>query len=87
MIVVAAPHLPRRVTLAADTVLRQLLPRGGIDAAADLLGAGGGGGDLKVLRQPRFSTISFITYSAMGLRQMLPWQMNRILIVSIVRSS
>ena len=69
------------MTLAADAVLRQLLPRGGIDTqpissvlvAAEAIS--------KCCASPAFSTISFITYSAMGLRQMLPWQMKRIFII------
>ena len=33
--------------------------------------------------KPRFSAMSFNIYSAMGERQMLPWQMNKILIFLI----
>ena len=32
---------------------------------------------------PAFSTRSFITNSAMGLRQMLPWHTNRMLVIYI----
>ena len=83
--VVAFGELPRSVAAAGDPMLRQLAPRRRVDGIAELLAAGCSGLYMKLGRQPRFSTKSFVTNSAIGLRQILPWQIKstRMIIFSI----
>ena len=50
-VIILPPQLPGGLSGAADTVLRQLPPGGGIDGIADLLRAGGSGSDGELLRQ------------------------------------
>ena len=82
LIIVGVGELPGRLARTVDAVLRQLPPGRGIDRVADLLRAGGGGLNVEWLSSPAFFTRSFITNSAMGLRQILPWQTKSILVIS-----
>ena len=62
---------------------RQLPPRGWVDRVAELLGACRRRvNDEPLPLPPALAAISFITNSAIGLRQMLPWQMNKIFFIA-----
>ena len=80
-VVVRPRHLPRRVRSADHTMRRQLPPRGWVDRVAELLGACRRRVNDEPLPCPALAAISFITNSAIGLRQMLPWQINSIFII------
>lgn len=74
LLVVLRRELARSVSLAGNAVLGELAPRGRIDGIADLIAA-----------SPAFSTRSFITNSAIGLRQILPKQINKIFVIVFLR--
>ncbi len=59
------------------------LPCRGINAVSELLTARRRGGDENSSARPAFDTRSFITYSAIGLRQMLPWQIKKSILVMV----
>ena len=80
-LIVPPGHLPGGLACTADTMLSQFAPDRRIDRVVDFLGACGRRGDFKLPGKPAFSTKSFITNSAIGLRQILPWQMNNTLII------
>jgi len=50
-VIVVPPKLPRGLALAVDAVLCEFAPGGRVDRVADLLRAGGGGGDGEVAGQ------------------------------------
>lgn len=88
LLVVLRRELARSVSLAGNAVLGELAPRGRIDGIADLIAARRRGVDLKFVNSsasPAFSTRSFITNSAIGLRQILPKQINKIFVIVFLR--
>ena len=84
LLVVLRRELARSVSLAGNAVLGELAPRGRIDGIADLIAARRRGVDLKFVGKS-FSTRSFITNSAIGLRQILPKQINKIFVIVFLR--
>ena len=72
LLVIGIAQPARGLAFAADAVLGELFPCRRIDRIADLLGGRCRRRNVNLFRQPAFRTMSFITNSAIGLRQMLP---------------
>lgn len=76
-------HLYGAVAGAGNVVFPEYGHGSMVNRVSDLLGAGGRGGDVEPEARPRVATMCFRVNSAMGERQMLPWQINKTFIISL----